>query len=164
MGLLALALVANTEGGAAGAFTPAAVVFLLGLIGGLAINLILPVPISPWTWTRFVALIPLAVGLLLFAWSSATFRRHKTALMPWSASAQLVRDGPYAFSRNPIYLASGVLYFGVALASNSTYVLVMLVVVLVLFDRRQIRREERYLEEKFGEEYRSYRAKVRRWV
>jgi len=141
-----------------------ALVFLAGLVGGTAINLFLPVPVWPGIWIQFVGLIPLAVGMLLFAWARRAFRRHQTSLMPWTPSSALVTDGPYSFSRNPIYLAFCVIYLGASLFFNSAYILVMLVVVFVLFDRTQIPREERYLEEKFGEEFTTYKARVRRWI
>jgi protein-S-isoprenylcysteine O-methyltransferase Ste14 len=53
---------------------------------------------------------------------------------------------------------------GAAFVFNSAYTLMVLAVVLVLFDRMQIPREERYLQEKFGEEFSRYKAKVRRWL
>jgi protein-S-isoprenylcysteine O-methyltransferase Ste14 len=84
--------------------------------------------------------------------------------MPWSPTSALVQDGPYGFSRNPIYLAFGLVYLGVGLVFNSTYVLIVLVAVLVLFDRLQIPREEQYLKAKFGEEFVAYTQRVRRWL
>ena len=84
--------------------------------------------------------------------------------MPWEPSVELVQDGPYRFSRNPIYLSFAMMYLGASFIFNSVILLVVLALVLVLFDRTQIPREERYLQEKFGEEYSRYRAKVRRWV
>ena len=149
---------------AAGAFGWVAAVFLLGLAGGAAINFVLPVPIVPGLLTRLLGAVPLVAGIWLFVWSTATFRRHRTALMPWSPSAKLVEDGPYARSRNPIYLAFCTLYLAAALIFDSAYLLAMLLVVFVLFDRAQVPREERYLELTFGEEYSTYRARVRRWL
>ena len=133
-------------------------------MGGAAINLVLPVPIWPGDWIRLVGLAPLAIGGLLFAWARAAFRRHLTSLMPWTPSTALVQDGPFSFSRNPIYLAFCIMYLGASLIFNSAYILVMLVVVFVLFDRTQIPREERYLEAKFGDEFTRYKAKVGRWI
>ncbi|MDE1853963.1 MAG: isoprenylcysteine carboxylmethyltransferase family protein [Thaumarchaeota archaeon] len=104
------------------------------------------------------------VGIWLFAWSRQAFGRHKTALMPWSPSTQLVQDGPYRFTRNPIYFAFALMYLGVAFVFNSAYVLGILVIVLVLFDRIQIPREERYLQERFGGEFNRYKKRVGRWV
>jgi protein-S-isoprenylcysteine O-methyltransferase Ste14 len=149
---------------AAGAFTPVALVFLLGLVGGGLVNIFIPLYISPGLWVRFAGLLPLAIGFALFTWSRSTFRRHRTALMPWSPTSALVTDGPYRFSRNPIYLSFCVLYLGFALLFDSAYILAMLLVVVVLFDGLQIPREEGYLRELFGAEFDSYTAKVRRWL
>jgi protein-S-isoprenylcysteine O-methyltransferase Ste14 len=154
----------QSQTNAAGAFTPVALIFLLGLVGGVAVNLFFPFPIWPGIWIRFAGLIPIAFGIALFAWARVVFRRHQTPLMPWSPSTALVEDGPYAISRNPIYLAFVIMYLGMSFVFDSAYILVMLVVVLVLFDRLQIPREEKYLEAKFGEEFSRYRAKVRRWL
>ena len=76
----------------------------------------------------------------------------------------MVTDGPYGFSRNPIYLSFVLMYLGLSFIFDSAYVLIMLVVVVVLFDRLQIPREERYLRRLFGAEFDSYAAKVRRWL
>jgi protein-S-isoprenylcysteine O-methyltransferase Ste14 len=149
---------------AAGAFTPIALVFLCGLVGGALVNLFIPVPVWPGNWTRIIGLAPVALGVGFFAWARTAFRRHQTALMPWSPSSALVQDGPYALSRNPIYLSFGMMYLGFSLVLNSLYILVMLVVVIVLFDRFQISREESYLQERFGDEFTEYKARVRRWL
>jgi len=148
----------------AGGFSSVASVFLAGLIGGAAINFFLPLPIWPGVWIKALGLIPLAVGVLLFVSARAAFRRHKTALMVWTPSTELVQDGPYGFSRNPIYLAFSSMYLGAALIFDSLYILIMLVIVVILFDRTQIPREERYLQERFGEEFTRYKTRVRRWI
>ena len=111
-----------------------------------------------------IGILPLLLGVALFVWARATFRRHMTALMPWTRTTTLVTDGPYGFSRNPIYLSFVLVYLGLSFIFNSTYVLIMLVVVMVLFDRLQIPREESYLRGLFGDEFDSYAAKVRRWL
>ena len=148
---------------AAGAFTPIAIIFILGLVGGVIANLTIPLQVLP-LWLQITGLAPLVIGVGLFIWARSAFSRHKTSLMPWSPTAELVHDGPYRYSRNPIYLAFGLIYLGIGLVFNSAYVLMMLVVVLVLFDRLQIPREEQYLENKFGESFKTYKSKVRRWI
>jgi protein-S-isoprenylcysteine O-methyltransferase Ste14 len=149
---------------AAGGFTSVAVIFLIGLIGGVLANVYFPFLIWPGTVIRAIGFLPLLLGVALFAWARATFRRHMTALMPWTRTTALVTDGPYGFSRNPIYLSFVLMYLGLSFISDSAYVLIMLVVVIVLFDRLQIPREERYLRGLFGAEFDSYAAKVRRWL
>jgi len=153
-----------SEDEAAGGFTSVAVIYLAGLVGGAAINFVIPLLVLPGIWVRLVGLVPLVLGACLFAWARATFRRQGTALMPWKPSSELVRDGPFGFSRNPIYLSFSLIYLAAALIFDSVYILVMLVVAVVLFDRTQIPREERYLQERFGGEFSEYRTRVRRWI
>jgi protein-S-isoprenylcysteine O-methyltransferase Ste14 len=154
----------HERSGAAGGSTSVALVFLVGLIGGVVANFLLPLPIWPGIWVRAVGMVPLLLGVWLFSSARRAFRRHSTSLMPWTPSAAMVEDGPYSFSRNPVYLAFALLYLSVALLFDSAYVLVVLPAVIVLFNRFQIPREERYLQQRFGDEYSSYKARVRRWV
>ena len=76
----------------------------------------------------------------------------------------IVRSGPYRFSRNPIYLAYSLLLLGIALWVNSVWLLATLGVAVALMHFFVIRREEEYLERRFGLEYLRYKASVRRWV
>lgn len=147
-----------------GAFTPVAVLFVAGLIGGILANLWLPLPIMPGPGIQVMGIAPLLLGGAIFTWARAAFRRHRTTLMPWTPTSALVTDGPYGYSRNPVYLSFALMYLGLALAFDSAYVLILLVVVVALFDRFQIPREERYLRALFGVAYDSYSARVRRWI
>src|SRR4029434_8133859 len=76
----------------------------------------------------------------------------------------IVASGPFRFSRNPLYLALTLLYLGLTLAFNTWWGIVVLVPVLIIMHRGVVQREERYLEQKFGETYRQYRSKVRRYL
>jgi protein-S-isoprenylcysteine O-methyltransferase Ste14 len=131
-----------------GAFIPVALVFLAGLVGGAVIDIILPISILSGPWIRFMGLVPLVAGVSLFGSARMAFRRHRTALLPLSLSTHPVEDGPYR-------------YLGTALILDYLYILLMLPVVRVLFDRQQLPREERYLE-KFHGDFIHYEAEVRR--
>ena len=72
--------------------------------------------------------------------------------------------GPFRYSRNPLYLGLTLLYAGVALLIPSTWPLILLVPVLLVMRWGVIAREERYLAGKFGEPYRTYLTRVRRWL
>jgi protein-S-isoprenylcysteine O-methyltransferase Ste14 len=152
-----------SEAKSAGAFSWIALVFLAGLVGGGIVNLYSPLPIWVPLETLVVGVPLFVLGITIFLWARMALRRHRTTLMVWSPSSELVQDGPYAFSRNPIYLGFALLYLGTSLILDSGYILIMLLVVVVLFDRLQIPREEKYLEERFGEAFMAYRARVRRW-
>src|SRR5712692_1199466 len=148
----------------AGVVVPVPFVFLGGFAIGVIVNLFFPFPIWRSIWIQVIGVLPLVGGIWLFSSARAAFRIHRTSLMPWEPSVALVQDGPYMFSRNPIYLSFATMYLGASFIFNSALLLIVLAFVLVLFDRTQIPREERYLQERFGEEYSRYRAKVRRWV
>jgi protein-S-isoprenylcysteine O-methyltransferase Ste14 len=148
----------------AGSVVPPPVIFLVGFISGAVINFFLPTPIWPGIWVRILGALVLALGLGFGAWAFRTFARHKTPPGPWAATVALVQDGPYGFSRNPIYLSFALEYLGFSFIFNSVPSLILFVPVVIVADRKQILREERYLEGKFKEEYRIYKSKVRRWI
>ncbi len=83
---------------------------------------------------------------------------------PYQPTTAIVTEGPYRFTRNPIYLSLAVLYAGLAVMANALWSLLLLLAVMLIIHYAVILPEERYLEQKFGEEYRSYKAKVRRWL
>lgn len=113
---------------------------------------------------RALALTLIVGGLLLDGMAAGLFRRRGTAVEPWKPSTALVIEGPYRFSRNPIYVGFAVTYVGLAVAMNSWVALLLLLPCLVVVDRFVIRREERYLSAKFGAGYEAYRGRVRRWL
>jgi protein-S-isoprenylcysteine O-methyltransferase Ste14 len=80
------------------------------------------------------------------------------------ATKAMVESGPYRFTRNPIYIALTLIYFGLAIMLTSGWMLVLLVPVLTILQRGVVLREEAYLSEKFGEAYRKYQARVPRWL
>lgn len=83
---------------------------------------------------------------------------------PWLPSTAIVTDGIYGFTRNPMYLAMTLVYVAMSLAVDSIVALLLLPLVLLAIRHAVIGREERYLEAKFGDEYRHYKASVRRWL
>jgi protein-S-isoprenylcysteine O-methyltransferase Ste14 len=92
------------------------------------------------------------------------FIRAGTHPEPWKPTTALVTDGPYRFSRNPMYLGFTFIYLGVACWVNTAWPVVLLPLVLLVMQYGVILREEAYLERKFGEEYRAFRRRVRRWL
>jgi protein-S-isoprenylcysteine O-methyltransferase Ste14 len=106
----------------------------------------------------------LVFGLCFAAWAAWLLHRAGTGIPTWQAARRLVIRGPYAISRNPMYLGVSAGYAGLALAIANAWALLLLIPVLVVMDRLVIAREEPYLEARFGQPYRDYRARVRRWL
>lgn len=115
-------------------------------------------------WRRGIALALLALGLIIEGAAAGRFRRARTAVEPWKPSSALVTDGIYRLTRNPIYLGFAVTYAGLAVGLDSLMALALLIPCLFIVDRFVIAREEAYLERKFGEPYRAYLGRVRRWL
>lgn len=127
--------------------------------GWLAASFGLEMPVR-----RGVALTLIVGGLLLDGMAAGLFRRRGTAVEPWKPSTVLIAEGPYRFSRNPIYVGFAVTYAGLAIAMDSALALFLLLPCLAVIDQFVIAREERYLSAKFGADYDAYRQKVRRWL
>jgi protein-S-isoprenylcysteine O-methyltransferase Ste14 len=104
------------------------------------------------------------LGLALGVFSVLQFQRAGTSVVPGEPSTTLVQTGPYRITRNPIYVAFVLLYFGLALLLTSAWMLLLLVPVLFVLQRGVVEREEAYLREKFGDAYRKYEARVPRWL
>jgi protein-S-isoprenylcysteine O-methyltransferase Ste14 len=102
--------------------------------------------------------------LALAIWAIATFRRIGTTPNPAGGSTALALEGPYRFSRNPMYLSLLLLMAGIGLAANTPWPLLTLPIVVFVLRRGVIEYEERYLTAKFGEPYRAFMARVRRWI
>ena len=112
----------------------------------------------------FVGMALVACGVALMGWAVVTFRRRGTTVIPWAAVNALATDGPYRFTRNPIYLGDAVAYLGAALWLDSAWALAALPVILVATYRLVIRHEESYLGATFAGAYAAYRRRVRRWI
>jgi protein-S-isoprenylcysteine O-methyltransferase Ste14 len=106
----------------------------------------------------------LAAGLGLNIGGFLTQRRAGTDPIPFNPSTRIVAHGPYRFTRNPMYVGFALITLGLASLVDSVWLLLAVPIGLVLTDRLVITREERYLARKFGEEYLSYKRRVRRWI
>jgi protein-S-isoprenylcysteine O-methyltransferase Ste14 len=143
---------------------PPPLIYLAGLAVGFALDLVLPEASLPGVVRWGLGGLLLVAGVGLLGWWVASFRRADTPMPPWEPTTALVTDGPYRLSRNPAYLADAVIFTAIALLANAPWVLLALPPVLVVMQEGVIKREERYLERRFGSEYRDFRDRRRRWV
>ena len=111
-----------------------------------------------------IGIAALALGLAVTLWAVMSFRRARTSPLLTRPTMALVTSGPYRFSRNPIYLGYTLMYLGAAFWAGSAWPVILLPFGLWVMYRAVITREEAYLESRFGEDYRAYRRRVRRWL
>ena len=116
---------------------------------------------APWRFTG----IPVALaGAWLAVTADALFKRLGTEIKPFKPSRLVVTEGPFRFSRHPMYLGFMLLLGGVAVLAGTLLPLLVLGVMGSVFTVRFIVSEERHMEEQFGAEYRDYKSRVRMWL
>lgn len=138
--------------------------FLEGLVVQHFVPLRIVVGLDPARILMFVGIAEILIALGLQLWSIVTFRRLRTAVIPRHRATVVADKGPYALSRNPMYLGFVVMYVGFAFIMNALWPLLFLPEAIVLVYLFAIRREESYLTREFGDVYTEYRSRVRRWL
>jgi protein-S-isoprenylcysteine O-methyltransferase Ste14 len=144
------------------AFPPALFAGTLGL--GLLIHWLVPRHPFPAPVARPIGLAVLMLSIALAGWGRATMRRVGTNIDPREPALAIATDGPFRFSRNPLYVAITLFYLGLTLLADALWPLLLLVPLLLITHFGIVLREERYLESKFGETYLRYKRQVRRWI
>lgn len=148
----------------AGVVTIPPLIYAAFLLPGIYWRRALPVSLGP-EWIRdTVGWLLIVAGVLLAGWALVTMVRSRTTFNPFGSSTAVVSSGPFRLSRNPIYLGDALIYAGVALLFDALLALLLLPLVILSVHYGVVRREEAYLERKFGEAYLSYRSRVRRWL
>lgn len=104
------------------------------------------------------------LGAVLNFSGAGLFRYLGTAIIPFKPATRLVTSGIYRWTRNPMYLGMAVMYAAIAILFDSLAAVILLPIVLLLIQTQVIAREEAYLERVFGDEYRAYKGRVRRWI
>jgi len=104
------------------------------------------------------------IGLGFAFFAMKRFRKAHTTLDPHGSVSAIVTDGPYRFSRNPIYVGLVCTLIGLPLVLGTIWGIILIPLFIVLMNRLVIQHEEVYLAEKFGDEYTSYKSRVRRWL
>jgi protein-S-isoprenylcysteine O-methyltransferase Ste14 len=151
----------------AGVIAPPPLIALAAVVLGLALDRLLPAYLLT-VLLSFEARVGLGVlliaaGVALAFTARSTFVRFGTHVNPFKPSSTLVTTGVFAHVRNPMYLGLALLVAGIGISLGSDWTLVMLVAGALTIHFGVVKREERYLEAKFGEPYRQYMGKVPRY-
>jgi protein-S-isoprenylcysteine O-methyltransferase Ste14 len=141
-------------------------IFLAFLVAATVLEAVVPLPLlAGHALARYLAGAALAVcGLILISTGTSRFVAAGTNIPPNLPTTALVVDGIYGRTRNPLYLGTTLIYLGLSVAAGSLWAIVLVVPLLWVINVGVIAREERYPERKFGDAYRAYKARVRRWV
>lgn len=140
------------------------IIYGISIIAGVGLNNAWPLPMPAGFSGHIIGGGIITVAILLAVWSVLRFRAADTDVRPDTPDHALITDGPYRFSRNPLYIVLTLAQVTAAVWLDNLWVLLLTVASLVAVTRLAIVREERYLEAKFGERYLDYKRRVRRWL
>ena len=153
------------KGDTAGVIAPPPLIFLAGLLIGYGLDTLWPTPSMPFDRETgyWIGAVYGGIGVVVAVAALLGFRGAGTSPEPWHPTTALVVNGIYSRTRNPMYLGMTLVYLGITASVGGLWMAVLLLPVLVVMHYGVIAREERYLEAKFGDAYRDYKASVRRW-
>lgn len=151
--------------GGANVRVPPPATFLGVGVASLLLHRFAPLQLGlPTGVVRGVAVVVIGGAVLLLAGAFHLFQRTGQDPQPWKPSPEIITSGVFRFTRNPMYLAMALLLFGFGLLRGNFWLLFAAPVFLVLVYLTAVRHEEAYLEHRFGDSYRDYRLRVRRWL
>lgn len=136
---------------------------LISILVMLVLGLLFPII---WVFQPFwnlLGLLPLALGILLNLNADRAFHQAHTTVKPFAQSSTLVTEGVYQISRNPMYLGFALILIGIAILLRSLLPYLIVAIFVLLIDRLFIRIEEQMLAGQFGDQWKTYRKKTRRW-
>jgi len=154
----------DSKSDSSGAIAPPPIIALALVALGVALGALWPVEIIPVPWNYVAGGPVIASSLLLVATAFRLFRRARSPVPTYRTPTTLVTNGVYAISRNPIYLSMLLLMIGLAVTLDNVWLLALAAVFQQIIRWGVIAREEPYLEAKFGEEYRAFKQRTRRWI
>lgn len=140
---------------------PPPLIYVAALWAAWEMDRLLPLPFIQLPGIGWILVI---TGSLLLLWSAWVMFRHRTTINPYAAVSTLVQNGPFALSRNPIYLGDSLIYFGVMLIWANLWALLLYPFVWAAIRYGVIMHEEAHLSARFGEAYAAYCRRVRRWL
>jgi protein-S-isoprenylcysteine O-methyltransferase Ste14 len=150
-----------------GVIAPPPLIATVTVVIGLLLDRMLPAyllinVLTFWPRMTIGGLLAIAGGALALS-AERRFKAAGTNVPPWKPSLRLASDGIYSRMRNPMYIGLLLLVAGIGVATASDWIVALLVPTALVLHHGVVLREERYLETKFGEEYRRYKASVPRW-
>jgi protein-S-isoprenylcysteine O-methyltransferase Ste14 len=139
-------------------------ILIVGLLASWGLQHVWPLPVVWPHWFLWVGLFLFLAPHALAVWAHLTFRRHHTVVNPRGDVSAIVTEGPFRYTRNPMYLTLLIAYVGGALLFELPWAWLLLPVVFLALHFGVILPEERYLTAKFGPTYASYKNRVNRWL
>ena len=139
--------------------------YLLAIALGVGINKVVPLTFAVGSDGRMAIGIFIAlIGLAITAAGILQFKFTRNNPMPNTPAKSIVKQGPYRFTRNPMYLGWVLMQSGIGVAAGNAWIILLVLPVMIVIQQTVILKEEAYLERAFGKQYARYKTDVRRWL
>lgn len=145
---------------------PPPLLYLGMILLGWLLGYLLPLPtiaLSP-RLLKGVGGLFILIGIAINILGFLQFKKNKEDVIPWTGSEQMIAEGIYKITRNPMYVGMSAIALGIGIYFASYAMITTAVIASLIIDRFVIIREEAYLETRFGESYANYKKRVRRWI
>lgn len=140
------------------------VLFALFIVMAIVVHVLVPTPAIMTGWVRLIS-VPLFIGgLVLSVYSSRLFAQRGANIQTFEEPTALVTDGPFRWTRNPMYLGFVISLVGFAVGLSDLIALILVLLFIIICDRWYIRIEESAMSLRFGSAYEAYTQQVRRWI
>ena len=139
-------------------------IFMVAMVGAYLMDWVWPFRIIPDAVQYALGIVVILLSFGAMPWTLAAFKRAKTTFDVRRQATALITGGPFRFSRNPTYVAMIALCAGIGIVADNGWVLPALGAAIAYLHFAVIVAEERHLEYAFGDKYRAYKRRVRRWL
>jgi protein-S-isoprenylcysteine O-methyltransferase Ste14 len=139
-------------------------IFWISLVLSIGLHFILPIKKFITAPYNYIGILPICAGVFLNLWTDRLFKNKHTTVKPFEKSSYLIEEGPFVFSRNPMYLGMTMILLGTSITLGSVIPFIITVVFHFVISLSFILPEEQSLEETFGQDFIEYKKRVRRWL
>ncbi|MCP3686252.1 MAG: isoprenylcysteine carboxylmethyltransferase family protein [bacterium] len=138
--------------------------FLLILASAIALHFFFPVTSIVKSNFKFIGILILLFAIIIDFWAFLLFRKKRTVIKAHQKPLYLVISGPFKISRHPMYLGMAIALLGTSVIMGSLTPFITPFLFLAVMNKKFVSEEEKVLEKDFGEKYRAYKRKVRKWI
>jgi len=138
--------------------------FIIYLLLAIGLHFVLPITKLIHSPYNYIGILLIGIGIWLNIWADGLFKKKTTTVKPFEKSAYLIEEGPFLFSRHPMYLGMVAILLGVAVLLGSITCFIAPVGFFITMNVAFIWHEEKALKETFGQRFIDYKKRVRRWL
>lgn len=147
-----------------GVKVPPPIIFIGFGLFGVLINYLNPLTIIGPSWLIYLGVLIFIGSFLGFGYMINFYKKNETEIEPTKTTSKIITSGLYRYSRNPVYIILCAGPVGLGLIFMTYWAMFAFIPALIVIYFTAIKKEEQYLEKKFGQGYLDYKKKVRRWI